>query len=119
MQVSKERMNQLISFIQSNQLMKFYKSKEWRTLRLLAIKRDNNECQHCKLKGLVTTRKTINTLGKPTKMEVNHIKPVKLRPDLCLTLSNLEYLCIDCHNIADGKDKMIKKDPVFIPEELW
>lgn len=40
-----------ISWIQSGELMKFYKCKEWKHLRQQAIERDNHECQHCKKKG--------------------------------------------------------------------
>lgn len=109
----------LLNYILTGQLMKFYKSKEWRALRLIAMKRDNFECQHCKRNGKVTTRNTINKYGKPTKMDVNHIKPIKTHPHLALTLDNLEYLCVDCHNIADGKDEMIKKEPKFVNEERW
>jgi 5-methylcytosine-specific restriction enzyme A len=109
----------IIKLIREDNLMKFYKSKEWRKLRLKAIQRDKFECQHCKSKGKVTTRQTINKYGKPTKMEVNHIKPVRTHPHLALVLDNLEYLCIDCHNIADGKDELIKTVPKFINEERW
>ncbi|WP_153123264.1 HNH endonuclease [Peribacillus tepidiphilus] len=111
---------ELIQLIRTDNLMKFYKSKEWRELRQKAIKRDKYECQHCKRKGKVTTRKTLNKYGKPTKMEVNHIKPVRTHPHLALELDNLEYLCIDCHNIADGKNEMINKaQPKFVNEERW
>lgn len=54
------------------------------------------------------------------KMDVNHIKPIKDYPHLALTLDNLEYLCVVCHNIADGKDKMIHGNiPKFVNEERW
>ncbi|KAA0547685.1 HNH endonuclease [Bacillus sp. BGMRC 2118] len=100
--------------------MKFYKSKEWKILRIKAIERDNGECQHCRLKGKVTTRHTINDRCKPTKMDVNHIKPVREYPHLALTLENLEYLCIDCHNIADGKRDMLSKGkPKQWEDERW
>uniref|UniRef100_UPI0035C8D201 HNH endonuclease n=1 Tax=Bacillus sp. Xin1 TaxID=2740676 RepID=UPI0035C8D201 len=42
---------ELIQLIREDKLMKFYKSKEWRQLRLKALKRDNYECQRCKSKG--------------------------------------------------------------------
>lgn len=110
----------IIHLIETDNLMKFYKSKEWRQLRLKAMKVDNYECRHCRERGKVTTRNTINKYGRPTKMEVNHIKPVKQFPHLALTLNNLEYLCIDCHNIADGKDKhLIKKEKAFYSPERW
>lgn len=99
--------------------MKFYKSKEWRTIREQAIRIDNYECRHCRRKGKVTTRNTTNERGKKTKMDVNHIKSLKTHPHLALEIDNLEYLCVDCHNIADGKDKYIKKEKKFFSPERW
>lgn len=111
---------QLIQLIKEDKLMKFYKSKEWRALRLKAIERAKHECEHCKQKGKVTTRDALDKRGRKMKMDVNHIKPVKTHPHLALDLSNLEYLCVRCHNIADGKDKMIRSsEPKFVNEERW
>ncbi|KYG90004.1 HNH endonuclease [[Bacillus] sp. KCTC 13219] len=122
MHITKDRKQQLVQYIADGELMKFYKSREWRALRKKAIERDNAECQHCKELGRVTTRNTINERGKRTKMDVNHIKPVKTHPHLALTLGNLEYLCVDCHNKADGKDEMIKQygqKNKFTNDERW
>ncbi len=106
--------------IQQDNLIKFYQSKEWRELRLIAIERDNYECRHCREQGNLTTRNTINKYGRKTKMEVNHIKPLRTHPHLALVLDNLEYLCIDCHNIADGKDKhLVKSKKKFFSPERW
>ncbi|AOM13819.1 HNH endonuclease [Bacillus thuringiensis] len=111
---------ELIQLIKEGKLMKFYKSKGWRGLRLKVIVRAKNECEHCKQKGTVTTRATLDKRGRKTKMDVNHIKPVKTHPHLALDLDNLEYLCVRCHNIADGKDKMIRnRKPTFFSEERW
>ncbi|GIN86965.1 HNH endonuclease [Heyndrickxia sporothermodurans] len=118
--ITPEKLNWLKELIRLDKLIPFYKCKEWRQLRLKAMERDNYECKHCKRNGVVTTRKTINKYGKPTKMDVNHIKPVRTHPHLALDLDNLEYLCVDCHNKADGKDKMINKHkPKFVNEERW
>ncbi|HDR8448207.1 TPA: HNH endonuclease [Bacillus cereus] len=110
----------LMQLIKENKLMKFYKSKEWKALRLQAIQRAKNECEHCKQNGKVTTRATRDRRGRKIKMDVNHIKPVKTHPHLALELDNLEYLCVRCHNMADGKDKMIRnREPTFFSEERW
>ncbi|MEH7670866.1 HNH endonuclease [Bacillus sp. JJ689] len=115
--MNKEKLIQLIS---EDNLMKFYKSKEWESLRKKVMKRAKYECEHCKKKGKVTTRDTLDKRGRKMKMDVNHIKPVKTHPHLALDLDNLEYLCVRCHNIADGKDKMISNSkPKFMNEERW
>ena len=65
----------------------FYKSKEWRTLRLEALQRDSYLCQECKKRGIVTPADT-----------VHHIKPLRVDDSRALQLSNLETVCGSCHN---------------------
>ncbi|MFJ7183809.1 HNH endonuclease [Lysinibacillus xylanilyticus] len=85
--IKEARKQELIAFILRGELMKFYKSKEWMDLRLDALKRDNYECQLCK------------EAGRYHKAEsVHHMKEVKTHPHLSLILSNLQCLCIKCHN---------------------
>ncbi|WP_078430977.1 HNH endonuclease [Alkalihalobacterium alkalinitrilicum] len=89
--------------------MKFYKSKEWLTLRKKALRRDNNECQLCKAKGKYHNAEN-----------VHHMKEVKTDPHLALALDNLQCLCIQCHNeVHDRLDKVQKKKPKFMNEERW
>ncbi|WP_437177054.1 HNH endonuclease [Heyndrickxia ginsengihumi] len=89
-------------------MIPFYQCKEWRQLRVQALERDNYECQECKRRGKYRRGKN-----------VHHIKEVKDRPDLALTLENLETLCIQCHN--EIHDKRLKKDKrkPFVNEERW
>lgn len=65
----------------------FYKSKEWRNLRLEALQRDSYLCQECKKRGIVTPADT-----------VHHIKPLRVDDSRALQLSNLETVCGSCHN---------------------
>lgn len=101
-----ELVQQMIS---SGNLMKFYKSKQWLSLRLIALERDNNECQECKRNG------------KYHKAEnVHHKKEVKTHPYLALDINNLECLCIRCHNeIHKRLDELPNKKPKFVNEERW
>ena len=77
----------LKELIIKDQLIKFYKSKEWRTIRSYAKERDHNECQSCKRAG-----------GFGLAEMVHHIVEVRRQPELALTLSNLECECNACHN---------------------
>jgi len=98
----------LIQLIRDDKLIKFYKSRAWKDLRAVALKRDNNECQNCKSKG------------RYHKAEcVHHIKEVKPYPQLALTLDNLMSLCNACHNQVH--DRMVKRrvQPKFVNEERW
>lgn len=98
---------ELIKLIRTNNLMKFYKNKEWRELRIKALERDNNECQMCKARG------------KYTKAEnVHHMKEVKAYPHLALELDNLQCLCIRCHNEVHDRLEEVNK-PKFVNEERW
>lgn len=98
---------EVIKLIQTNNLMKFYKSKEWLSLRKKALKRDNHECQLCK------------DNGKYHKAEnVHHMKEVKTHPHLALDLDNLQCLCITCHN--DVHDRLdVTRANKYADDERW
>ena len=103
-------LNRLYALIKQDKLVKFYQSRSWRSLRLEALTRDNNECQTCKRYGKVGEAQN-----------VHHIKTVKEFPMLALSLSNLESICIKCHNNEhDRLNKYIrKKKPKFVNVERW
>lgn len=106
-------MNQkLLEYIRTGQLMKFYKSKEWQSVREKALERDNYECQLCKENGKVTTI-------DDAKLEVHHIKEVKTHPLLALSLSNLKTLCVSCHNEEHDRLKEFQVRKRFTNEERW
>lgn len=105
--------------VESNQEVKFYKSRHWKELRERVVKRDNYECQRCKGLGKVTTSKTLTRKGKPMKMEVHHKIPLKKDIRLALSESNLELLCIICHNIEDRKGFNKDRKEKFWVEERW
>ena len=66
-------------------------SVEWRALRLNVLRRDRYICQLCGAKCLGKKKNGISP-------EVDHIQPVKDRPDLKLVSSNLRTLCKPCHS---------------------
>lgn len=65
----------------------FYRSKEWRRLRLVALSRDNYLCVWCKEKGILNKADV-----------VHHIVETTEDWSLRLTLDNLVSLCHGCHN---------------------
>ncbi|MCM3772840.1 MULTISPECIES: HNH endonuclease [Priestia] len=75
------------------QKLKFYKSKEWKQLRLEILKRDNYECQACKRNGLVYTDN--HDPGKHKRLDVDHLKETENFPELVLDINNCE---VKCHN---------------------
>lgn len=99
----------IIQMIKADNLMKFYKSRDWLSLRQEALIRDNYECQICKENG------------KYKKAEnVHHVNEVKKFPELAMSLNNLQCLCIKCHNdVHDRLDDSCKPKPKFMNEERW
>lgn len=63
-----------------------YHSKEWETLKALALKRDNYRCVRCHNKG---------SFKQP--LQLDHILKKSLRPDLIWDLNNVRCLCLRCH----------------------
>ncbi len=90
----------LLDAVHQGNVHKFYISKIWRKVRLLALRRDNFECQVCKAKGLVTPATC-----------VHHKVHLRDNPLLALALSNLISLCDPCHNLEHPEkiNKMHKK----------
>lgn len=55
----------------------------WKTLRMAVLERDGFKCRFCgKNRG---------------RLEIDHIEPVRLRPDLAYDPANCQALCPSCH----------------------
>lgn len=65
----------------------FLGSYEWRRLRMQALKKYGARCQCC---GASPETGAV--------MNVDHIKPRRLFPELALTLENLQVLCHECNH---------------------
>jgi len=65
----------------------FYTSREWRELRVDVIEEQKAICAMCG-----RSPKTHSVV-----IHVDHIKPRSKHPELELTLSNLQVLCVDCN----------------------
>lgn len=68
-----------------------YKDKKWELLRKRVLKRDHYTCQFCGILALGKNRNGVSPV-------VDHIKPVKERPDLAFDIDNLRVLCRPCDN---------------------
>ncbi|MGD9916919.1 MAG: HNH endonuclease [Paenirhodobacter sp.] len=58
------------------------RTKRWAVLRQAILERDGWACRCC---------------GERRRLEVDHIQPVRLRPDLAFEPRNLQALCPRCH----------------------
>lgn len=59
-----------------------YKTRRWAAVRKAAKRRDGWKCVECGARG---------------RLEVDHVKPIRDRPDLAYDLNNVQVLCVPCH----------------------
>lgn len=102
--------------IQEGKEYRFYKSKEWRSLRDKILKENYNECAWCKEQGKIAIAET-----------VHHVQYVKKYPELAMSefytykgkqYRNLVPLCHECHDKAHGRIQY-KPKTKQINEERW
>lgn len=62
---------------------KITRGARWKTLRAAVLERDSYACRAC------GTRRA--------RLEIDHIEPVRNRPDLAWSPGNLQALCPACH----------------------
>ncbi len=115
--ISELRLKDLVKLIKAGREHEFYLWPEWRGpngARVQTLKYDHFECQACKRKGRY--RRAVI---------VHHIKHLKDRPDLALSLFDgeerqLESVCKQCHEDYHPESKRQFK-PIGIPvtEERW
>lgn len=72
--------------------MNFYKSPEWRALRILVIRILGPECACC--------HKIIKKSGD---LHVDHVKPKYKFPELQLSITNMQILCEYCNVVVKFK----------------
>lgn len=77
-------------------------SPRWKSLRLQALRRDGWKCVQC---------------GARHRLEVDHILPVRDRPDLGFELGNLQVLCGRCH--ARKTQAEIGLNPISPERQAW
>jgi 5-methylcytosine-specific restriction enzyme A len=58
------------------------RTQRWKALRLQALERDGFRCVQC---------------GERRRLEIDHVLPVRDRPDLAFEITNLQTLCGSCH----------------------
>lgn len=67
----------------------FLASYEWRSLRMVVIKKYGNRCMCC---GAIPSK------DNDVVINVDHIKPRKTHPELALEVTNLQILCSPCNH---------------------
>jgi len=69
------------------------KTQRWRKLRKMKLSR-NPLCEECRRHGV-----------REPAMQVHHIKPIVLRPELAFEIDNLAALCTTCHARESARER--------------
>ncbi|MEE7491114.1 HNH endonuclease signature motif containing protein [Methylobacterium oryzae] len=90
--------------VQRPRTERFYDCEAWRVVRYQALRRSRGVCECC---GAGPSP------GRP--LHVDHVRPRSRRPDLALTLSNLQVLCADCNLGKGNTDEIDWRSPEARP----
>ena len=86
---------------------KLYNSKEWKKCRESYIISVNGLCERCLTRNKYTPGYICHHIIELTPMNINDI-------NITLNHSNLEYVCLDCHNaIHFGESGVIREGLCF------
>lgn len=77
-------------------------TRRWQALRMAVLERDGWACVQCR-----ATR----------RLEVDHIQPVRARPDLAFNPRNCQVLCASCHTRKTRLE--IGHKPVSEDRQAW
>ena len=115
--ISPLRLKQLVALIYSENEAKFYDWPEWKHARCDVLTLDRNECQRCR---------DVKRRYRKAVL-VHHVKHLKDRPDLALSVFDLATgerqlvsLCRGCHEEVHPERqwrKVTKRD--YVTEERW
>jgi 5-methylcytosine-specific restriction endonuclease McrA len=89
----------------------FYRSWDWRTIRMATLIKHGQRCQCCG-----ATPDATDMTGKPVRLCVDHIKPISKFWHLRLEPSNLQILCDECNQGKGNWDQTDFRKPAA-PDE--
>lgn len=104
---------ELVQIIEDNHI-RFYKTTEWKHIRVDALERDHYTCKRCS--GEWKSNIPIKRVTYKKANHVHHIKPLKDYPKLCISIDNLVSLCFDCHEIVEERKKNSSYKEPLTPE---
>ena len=115
--LSAMRLRELVGLIQSGQEIRFYSWPEWQAVRADVLSLDHNECQRCR----ELRRKVVS--GKI----VHHVKHLKDRPDLALSIwdpetgeRQLVTVCKRCHEDLHPESQLqFRRIRAPLTQERW
>lgn len=81
----------------AGETLRVYRSRRWRQLALVHLAREPL-CRTCREDGLVVAA-----------VDVDHVAPLALRPDLAFDDSNLASRCRSCHNKKTAREATTRR----------
>lgn len=128
-----ELKNWIEELIREGQLWKFYKSKEWITLKEEVLKENHYECAECRKTGKITRYDVDENGNKKLISTVHHVQFVRKHPALALsktytfegkTYRNLMPVCKACHNKLHPekrrrRNRSQENDDRYVNKERW
>ena len=84
----------------------FYKSKQWKLCRESYIAKVQGLCEQCLSKGKLTPGYIVHHRQMITPDNIGN-------PEITLNHSNLELLCIECHNSEHYGSPVTREDVMF------
>lgn len=116
--------------IETDQLWKFYKSKDWMKLKASVLKAAHYECAECRKQGKITRYDTDGDGNRRLLSTVHHVCHVREHPELALSEwyknyetgekeRNLIPVCKACHNRLHPEKVFRRERTGFTNEERW
>lgn len=114
------------NLIEKDELWRFYKSKEWITLKQRILTENHYECQECKRNGIITRYDKAEDGSSRLISTVHHVQYVRSHPDLALSefyeykgqqKRNLIPVCKACHNRLHPEKRKTKTG--YVNKERW
>lgn len=122
--------DEIRTLIQTNELWRFYKSKEWIRLKTQILKANHYECAECRRHGIITRYDTDSEGHVRLLSTVHHVCHVRDHPELALSRyykdyetgemrPNLVPVCKACHNKLHPEKTHRHKEGAFTNTERW
>ncbi len=95
----------------ADKVIEFYHSKEWQAVRREVLRRDKGLCQVCLKQGHITPANTVHHI-QPIRTFKNGKNIIAGGWDRRLDPSNLEAICMSCHNKEHPEKGMSKRQRI-------
>ena len=119
----------ILQLIERDELWRFYKTKEWRSLKRRILTEHHYECAECRRLGRITRYDRDKDGRRRLISAVHHVKHVRNHPELALSRTytdmdgvhdNLIPVCKSCHNkLHPEKHRQAVAKDRFVNVERW